>query len=252
MTAALLMALPSLALAAAGDDLAADAVRPFLDGVKGKVASAAALASRRAELRVLLGEVDRRAAERIADPAARVPAAAAARKALIDGLVLERGGEAARGEVEALIEAAREEGMQMRKDALLRGLVCWCPKEEWTRTVAGCAEPCADEQKDLVARWLAGGFTDEEIIGRMVAHPKGGPRVRAAPLASGTNLVGYLGPFAILVAAAVIAALALRRVLRGRGGEKAALLPERAAGPDGRGDDEIGERIERELKEMET
>jgi cytochrome c-type biogenesis protein CcmH/NrfF len=152
--------------------------------------------------------------------------------------------------VEALVQAARDEGIQMRRDSLLRGLVCWCPKEEWTRTVAGCAEPCADEQKELVAAWLAAGYTDVEIMDRMVAHPKGGPKVRAAPAASGTNLIGYLAPFAILGAAAVIVAVALRRVVRGRAGEvERSAVQAAARSPD---DDDIGERIERELREMET
>jgi cytochrome c-type biogenesis protein CcmH/NrfF len=246
------MVLPVVLLAAAlagpGDDLAGDVVRPFLEGVKGKVSSSSALTSHRQEVRVLLADVDRRAAERIADPVARVAATSSARKALSDGLVAERGGEETRREVEALVEAARGEGIQMRRDFLLRSLVCWCPKEEWTRTVAGCAEGCADEQKDLVAQWLAQGYTDEEILARMVAHPKGGPRVRAAPDATGTNLIGYVAPFAIFGAAAGVAVLALRRVIRRRSKEGRAGV----ARPAARSDEELADRIERELKEMET
>ena len=57
-------------------------------------------------------------------------------------------------------------------------------------------------------------FTEQEIVERMVAHPKGGSKVRAVPEATGTNRLGYLAPFAFLAAAAVVLVLVLRSVIR--------------------------------------
>jgi cytochrome c-type biogenesis protein CcmH/NrfF len=224
-----------------------DEVTPFLDANRG-AAGAEGLARLRQELRVLAGRIDSRAAELEPEPRLRKSVIRAARDALVAGLAPEG---AAKADAEAAVDLAFKEHLKARHEGLERAIMCWCKTENWTRTLAGCAEGCAEEQKGYIREWLEGGFTDEEIIARMVAHPSGGDRVRAVPEATGTNRLGYVAPFAFLAAAACVLLLVLRRFVRpGAGDGGRAAGAEAGAPPDD--EDEISRRIERELEEMET
>ncbi|MBI4604771.1 MAG: cytochrome c-type biogenesis protein CcmH [Planctomycetes bacterium] len=225
----------------------AEIVEAFLSSVKGSLGAPGSEAGVRPQVRALLGEVEARAAEREPEPAKRIERAKAARGALLDGLAAVLGGAEGPARAEALLAAAEKEHMQARVAYLERSLICWCPDESWTRTLAGCPDGCAEEQKRLIKDWIGEGLTDREVVERMAAHPKGGPKVRAVPEAKGANWVGYLFPFVAFGAAAALVAVLLRRLTRRTSGGG----PAPGAQAEASADDAIGEGIERELREME-
>lgn len=238
----------SLVLAASPGS-AADSVEalvgPFLESVKGKLGAPGAEDGYRVPVRAILEQVESQAAARSAALMQRRQELRDASEALVSGLAQEIGTENGRARAQVLVEKAAKEHRQARIDGLERSIICWCPDESWTRTLSGCAQGCAEEQKGLIRAWIDEGATDSEIIDRMVAHAKGGPKVRAIPEAKGANWIGYLGPGILTVAGAVIVALLLRRTRR-RGGPST-----RTAARSAAAEDDIGEQIERELREME-
>jgi len=225
-----------------------DAVAAFVEANRSRISGPGALEGLRQDLRALVGELEAKAAALETVSTRRIGLARKVHEALVSGLA---GAGAPGADAEAAVDLAFRENMKARREGIEREVMCWCTTENWTRTLAGCAEGCAEEQKGLIREWLAAGLTDAEIVERMVAHPKGGSRVRAVPEATGTNRLGYVAPFAFLAAAALVLAIVLRRVIRrgppdrtpvGQNGE--------APAPDDV-DDEIGRQIERELEEME-
>ena len=51
---------------------------------------------------------------------------------------------------------------------------CKCPKEDWTRTLAGCFEPCVDPQKALIRKLVAQGLDDDAIrVDSIAEHLQG-------------------------------------------------------------------------------
>lgn len=228
-------------------------IRPFLGGWKGKLASPKAEEGLRVPLRALMGDIEAWAGTHVPELAARRPMILSARNALVSGLASELGGAGRRGQdpkvlADCLVKTAVKENGDLRQDRLERSIICWCPKEEWTRTLAGCAEGCADEQRELIKDWLEEGCTDAEVLGRMEGHPKGGPRVRAVPELTGTNWFAYLFPILFFGAAVSLVAVVLHRVTShgkpaSREVKNAAPL---AADPN------WDQRIEEELKELES
>jgi len=240
-------------------------VDPFLARVKGQLGPPGAAEAYKEELRVLVGDVDGRAAA-LAVAAERPVIAQGARAKLIAGLAAQLAtgtepGTDAQARAQRLVTSALERNRELRAAYLHSSLICWCPKENWTLTLTGCARGCANEQKSLVSVWMKAGYTNEEIIDKMVAHPSGGSKVRALPAAEGTHLIGYLFPFALLVLAVILVGLVLRFVTR-RGKEPApasshlggAVAADAVVDGTGvtAGDQELGDQIERELKEMEN
>ena len=76
-----------------------------------------------------------------------------------------------------------------RLNRLYAEFKCKCPKENWTRTLAGCFEPCVDPQKGLVRRLVAEGLSDEKIRLRMILDA-GTEQVLARP-SSLPNYIPY-------------------------------------------------------------
>ena len=95
-----------------------------------------------------------------------------------------------------------------RLNRLYAEFKCKCPKENWTRTLAGCFEPCVDPQKGLVRRLVAEGLSDEEIRRRMILDA-GTEQVLARP----SSLPNYI-PYAIFATLGLCVLLVLRRMLR--------------------------------------
>jgi len=60
---------------------------------------------------------------------------------------------------------------------------CKCPKEDWTRTLAGCFEPCVDPQKALIRKLVAQGLDDHAIRDRII-QDAGTEKVIAQPSAA--------------------------------------------------------------------
>jgi cytochrome c-type biogenesis protein CcmH/NrfF len=218
-------------------DLKKTLVDPFVASTKGKLGSRGAEESLRGPVRAILEEIEAQAASDTAELSQRRQESRDARDALVTGLAAEIGTEDGQARAQGLIEKAAKDRRQSRIDSLERQIICWCPDESWTRTLAGCAQGCAEEQKGLIRAWIDEGATDSEVIDRMVAHTKGGPKVRATPEAKGASWIAYLTPGVLSAAGVLIVFLVLRRAKR-RGGKSPASRPLEAT-------DEIGEQIER-------
>jgi cytochrome c-type biogenesis protein CcmH/NrfF len=224
-------------------------VEPFLSRWKGTVASASDLKPLQSRLESLLGEVEGWVPSRLKDPAQRRALTLAVEDLLASGLAPQlgaQGGDAA-SRARSVVSEAAEDRRVARIEALHRGILCWCPSESWTRTLSGCTESCADEQKAMVQRGVDDGLSDAEIIQQMVDDPRGGPRVRAIPETTGTNLLGYILPL-ILVAGGVFVVVAALFGLSSRRAPPAA--PGGGSSAEGDEDRIWGERIEKEIKEM--
>lgn len=124
-------------------------------------------------------------------------------------------------------------------------LMCWCDSEDWTRTLAGCPETCAQPQKDLIQQWLREGLTDTEVIDRMVRQAVALKGPEGVKVKASSKSIGLYTPFVILLVAGVFVALFLRRLVK-RGAQEGGPEPSQETG-----DAEWGERLERELKEMD-
>ncbi|HVR75305.1 MAG TPA: cytochrome c-type biogenesis protein CcmH [Planctomycetota bacterium] len=221
-------------------------ITPFVERAKSSLGSGSDGGKWLPTLRVLLGDIEALAASLSADVARRRSTVEAAREALISRLAASMGDPDGRGRALKLVTSAAKKHLDMRTSRLHQGLICWCREENWTRTLQGCTDTCAMPQKTMIETWIAEGYMDEEIIQKMVDHPLGGPKVRALPEAKGWNLVAYWLPFALGAVGIVLVAVRLLRFLRPpRKGEA-------AAEPASREDDESSERIEKELREMES
>ena len=225
-----------------------EAVAAFIEANRRGLEKPGGLERLRQDLRAVVGELESKAAVLETVPARRISLSKTVHEALVSGL---GGAMTPEAEVRAAVDLAFRENMKARRERIEREVMCWCPTESWTRTLTGCAEGCAEEQKALIREWLAGGLTDTEIVERMVVHPKGGSRVRAVPEATGTNRLGYVAPFAFIAAAALVLVVVLRRVIRRPSRDRAPVAQNGELPPLDDEDAEIGRRIERELEEME-
>ena len=224
-------------------------VEPFLSRWKGRLASAGDLKAFQPRLETLLAEVEGWVLKERKEPADRRALVLAVQDLLASGLAGElggRGGDAA-SRARSIVGEAAADHRASRMEALHRNILCWCPDENWSRTLAGCTDPCANEQKAMVQRGVDEGLSDAEIIQQMVDYPRGGPSVRAIPEIAGTNLLGYMLPL-ILVAAGVLVVVVL---LFGLSSRRPPLAAPAGGEPEEGEEDRIwGERIEKEIKEM--
>lgn len=229
------------------EDAPGPQVIQYLAAIKGKLQAPEAQARLPGELRLVLDRTDVALAAEVRDPSRRATLREQAKKSLTEGLAAELGGPEGAARAGGLVEKAWQAVRQGRVDVLERNLICWCREENWTRTLAGCPEGCSREQKTLLRTWIDEGLTNDEIVDRMEAHPSGGPRVRAQPPAEGSNWIGYAFP---LVAAVAALWVALRWL--GRARRVPAPPGDSSAGGAHQSEEDarIGERIERELKEM--
>jgi cytochrome c-type biogenesis protein CcmH/NrfF len=139
-------------------------------------------------------------------------------------------------------------------------VVCACPKENWTKSLAGCPDGCAIPQKDTIKTRVKAGKSDEEILAEQVERY--GPEVLARPPFEGlSGFTIYVLPFLVLAALTVVVLQVLKRAVKpapaagpsvGAGAAAAAAAgaapPKRALSDEER---RIGDAIERELQEME-
>lgn len=215
--------------------------------------------SLRTPLRALVGKIYDTVAERLPDD---VPNRVTVTRRIHDRFLTEieklASTPARREALHALFEEAKEADLTARREYLWSAIMCWCPKEKWTRTLAGCPDGCADEQKSMVSAWLSEGRTSDEVVELMVAHPKGGEKVRGYLKPTGVNRLGYVLPFLFFAVAAVVLGLVLRRVIRkndephpSASGASGATSD---AGSDSSSDDDKhwGDLVEKELKEMDN
>jgi cytochrome c-type biogenesis protein CcmH len=112
------------------------------------------------------------------------------------------------------------------------------------QSVKDCACGRAAEMRQQIRDRIVNGETGEAIIASYVAEQ--GEQIRIAPTASGFNLLAWLGPAVLLIAAGAALALVLRRWRRTDTGDETPAPPPPAAA-----DDELVARVQRELKEMQ-
>ncbi len=163
------------------------------------------------------------------------------------------GGAGGHGEVDELTFDSRDYTPEqlIRLEKLYSLIVCKCPRENWTKSLAGCPEGCALEQKVQVRQAVKAGKTDEEILAEQVKLY--GPQVLARTPAEGlAGFYLYLLPFLCLAFFAIVMVLILRRLTRrtARPEVLAGQTPAPAAAPS-REDEEWSRKIEQELQEME-
>jgi len=134
-----------------------------------------------------------------------------------------------------------------RIDYLFRRVMCACPRENWTRTLAGCPDDCADAQKAQVRAAVKRGLSNEEVLAEQVKRYDTEEVLSLPP----SNLA-HLVPYAALAALAVVVVGLLVRAVRPAGGP-APSGAATAATPDARSEEEkrLDAAVEKDLAEME-
>ena len=118
---------------------------------------------------------------------------------------------------------------------------CDCDKEDWTRTLFGCFEPCADRQRNLIRKLVADGASDEEIREKMIADA-GTEKVLARP-----HFLPNLIPYGLL---ALLGCGVLLTLTRMRNQTRIAKETESGRSPALQGDSDLEDRIEAELSRL--
>ena len=126
---------------------------------------------------------------------------------------------------------------------------CKCPKEDWTRTLAGCFEPCVDPQKALIRKLVAQGLDDDAIRARMI-EDAGTEKVIARPSAPPwILLLPNLFPitfFVFLGGGVVLMLMKMRKQTRLAEDGAAAVLQREHQEPS----TELADRVEEELNRL--
>jgi len=216
-------------------------VEPVIASFEQSFALGNGLASATNALRVLLNDVRETVAQALSDrPEERRSVLFGVRRRLESRLSELAQNEAAREGNQAAVNDAVEGELVQHREQLYTTIVCWCPKENWTRSLKGCPDGCANEQKSMIVNWLRSGLTNDEIIARLIAHPKGGEQVRG----TGKGAAGYLFPFLMLAFGSLMVGAALLRVRKPHASAKA----QESGADDACWDDEI----EEQLREMDA
>ena len=105
---------------------------------------------------------------------------------------------------------------------LLKEYKCDCSKEDWTRTLYGCFEPCADRQRKLLKGFVDANHSNEEIRKKLIADA-GTELVLARPSFL-PNLIPY-GLLAFLGIGVVFTLTRMRTRTESDPGKDGALLP---------------------------
>ena len=131
-----------------------------------------------------------------------------------------------------------------RISALYSQIICACPNENWTKTLAGCPDGCADRQKQMVRDGVKAGKSDAQIINEQV-RGYGTEQIRAQP----DSVFSKTGPYIALGILGIVMGLVLARSVRKRGG----VTPSGTltAAPKHGDDASASDQIERDLEEMD-
>ena len=84
------------------------------------------------------------------------------------------------------------------------------------QSVHDCACGRATKMQQEIAEMVNGGMSGQEVIDWYVANHPQGEQIRIAPTGDGFNLVAWLGPFVLLLAASTLMVFTLRRWRRQR------------------------------------
>ena len=198
-------------------------------------------------LRAHVGRLDSWLAIEVEDFTRRRKVRVGLHELLVDGLEAATG-TGTENRARRILEDAEKAHMEKRREYLRGRIICWCPDEGWTKTLSGCPDGCANDQRTLVDRWLAAGLSDQEIFDRMVAHERGGPRVISVPK-DGRDSRFFILPF-LFAGVGIIGFAAMLRRLLSRGRAQAATLAPSVPPPPA--EDAVWDaQIEAELKEMD-
>ena len=146
----------------------------------------------------------------------------------------------------AALSAATPTGTPRQVDEITAKIVCDCGCNNLT--VKNCTCGKADQVRVDVASRLGAGQSSAQILQAYVDEY--GEQILAAPTREGFNLVGWLTPFAALLAGAVLLLLVLRRWSRVPWRE-APLVPPLAATRNSPPDPSFLKRVEEEMEEGE-
>jgi hypothetical protein len=133
-----------------------------------------------------------------------------------------------------------------RIESLYGRVLCACPEEDWTRTLAGCPHGCSDRQKRMVRDGVKRALADEEILAEQV-RVFGTEKVLAIPRSTAATLVPYLILVVFTAGVVVLLAASLRPSRRGA----PPAPPVDAPGGGTEEDRRIAEAVERDLEEMD-
>lgn len=138
---------------------------------------------------------------------------------------------------------------QTRIEWLFKQIICSCPRENWTKTLEGCPDGCANPQKEQVRDGVDAGLSNDAILDKQLAMF--GPQVLARTSAQGVvGFLLYILPFLGLLVFAILIVFFLTRVIKPVSATEAAAAPVekgKSSGSDQQWDDEI----ERELEQMD-
>lgn len=134
---------------------------------------------------------------------------------------------------------------RQRVHRLWTQVICNCPRENWSRTLANCPDGCAEGQKNQIKAQVLAGRSDEEILA--IQKEENGPRVLSSPGLEGSGKWAYILPFAGLAAGAIFVTWVLRRWQRAAH----VSLEERQSVPEDRIEEEELLAVERELEEID-
>ncbi len=233
-------------------ELESPVITPFVTRHRSQLEAGSGLRSLASLLRAVARDIESRLAAAVVSDEApeRGVAIEAAFKRLRAALVETGTTPEAKERLGEFFDATFEEHRAMRRGALWGSLMCWCPKENFTRTLSGCPDGCAEEQKHLIEDWLTAGLTNAEIVERMVAHDKGSEKVRGYLKPESFNLLSYALPALFLIIATFVLLAFLQRAKRPGGGRELQASSMRT-GRGAAGDEAWDDEIERKLKEME-
>ncbi len=111
-------------------------------------------------------------------------------------------GHGERGRAEPLLVPSSAE-VHTSVKRISKQVMCACPDENWTRTLASCLDGCADPQKQEILQMVQAGSSDEAILTFM--EQKYGSQVRSNPGWAGTGKWLYILPVAALIVGGLFA-----------------------------------------------
>jgi cytochrome c-type biogenesis protein CcmH/NrfF len=145
----------------------------------------------------------------------------------------------------ASVTASAQDFDQAGFDLATSTILCDCGCHP--QSVHDCACGRAAEMRDEIRALVEGGMTGDQVVAKYVAEH--GDQIRIAPRAVGFNLVAWLGPLLVLLAASGAMALVLRRWSARRRESQEPQAPASVDSPPE--DDPYRQRLDRALENME-
>ncbi len=135
-----------------------------------------------------------------------------------------------------------------RIERLFRHVICACPRENFTKTLAGCPDECANRQKGEIRSAVKAGKTDQEIFDEQVRAART-HEVLSVP----DSALAHYGPSIVLGVLALSVACLLSRSLKrsAAGGPKGGERPRPPTAKPGSDEERLSDAVDRDLAEMD-